>query len=140
MMQVALIPPDRIETDWPVLAEMLWPAVRQDATYNLRGLYDRLQAGAALLFEASGDANGLWVISVVEDAGLVAWTTAIVGVIDGGPKRRLRTMREAVGAIERVAREAGCKAHRICGRDYSRLFPDYRPYEGARNGLEKVLA
>jgi len=139
-MQVSLVDTARIEREWPVFAEMLWPAVRQDPGYDMRGLYERLSAGAAILFEVGEGAKGLWVVSVVEEDGLVAWTTAIAGRIDGGPKRRLAAMREALGAIENVARAAGCRAHRICGRDYSRLFPDYAPYAGARNGLEKVLA
>lgn len=131
--------PARIARLWPVMAELLWPAVRQDPTYSLTGLYSRLMDGSALAFEAGEGAAGLWIVSLGDDDGLVAWTTAIVGKIDGGPKQRIRTMREAVAALEETLKQAGVRAHRICGRDYSRLLPDYVPYLGARNGLEKVL-
>lgn len=140
-MQVALVDAERIESDWPEIADRLWPAVRQDPAYSLSGLYLRFMSGSALLFEVISGASGLWVITVErEDGALVAWTTAIAGQIEGGPKRRLDAMRRAVAALEKTLKLAGVKAHRICGRDYSRLFPDYRPYAGARNGLEKELA
>lgn len=138
-MQVTLLDRDRIAATWPVIAEALLPAVRQDPSYSLNGLYSRLLDGSALVFEASDGATGLWVVSLSEDEGLVAWTTAIAGKIDGGPKRRARTIRDAVRALEETLKLAGVKAHRICGRDYSWLLPDYVPYAGYRNGLEKRL-
>jgi hypothetical protein len=139
-MQSTLLDPARIERDWPSLSERLWPAVRQDPTYNLAGLYQRLINGSACLFEVNDGASGLWVISLAEEGdNLIAWTTAIAGRIDGGPKRRLAEMRHALRALERTLKIAGVKAHRMCGRDYSRLFPDYQPYAGARNGLQKEL-
>lgn len=41
--------------------------------------------------------------------------------------------------IETMAREAGCHELRIAGRDWSKIFNDYEPYEGPRNGIRKVL-
>ena len=139
-MQVTLLDKARIADEWSVISERLWPAVRQDPTYDMAGLYDRLIDGSALLFEASDGASGLWVVSLEEDDGLVAWTTAIAGRIDGGPKARIAAIRHAVAALEQVLPSAGVKAHRLCGREaWARILPDYRPFEGARNGLEKVL-
>jgi len=138
-MQVSMMERGRIERLWPVVVQALWPAIRQDPTYNVQSLYDRLTQGSALLFEVEDGAQGLWVVTLDEDDGLVAWTTAIAGKIEGGPKARLSLIREAVGAIENVAKLAGCKAHRICGRDWNRILPEYTPFSGAKNGIERKL-
>lgn len=140
-MQVVAMEPDRIERLWPVIVRILWPAIRQDPTYNVQSLYHRLtdEKPTAILFEVDEGAKGLWVVTLAEDGGMIAWTTAIAGTINGGPKARLGILRQAVEAIENVARQAGCKAHRICGRDWSKLLPGYTPYEGARNGIERLL-
>lgn len=139
-MQVVMMDSSRIDRLWPVIEQVLEPALRQSPDYDVMALYDRLICGSALLFEVDEGAQGLWVVSLNEDDGLVAWTTAIAGKIDGGPKARLSLIREAVEAIETVATMAGCKAHRICGRDWNRILPDYTPFEGERNGIEKRLA
>lgn len=139
-MQFSLVPLARIEREWPAFAERLAPAVRHEPNASLQGAYERLMSNSAVLFEVSDGADGLLMVSVSEDNGqLVAWTYAIAGKIDGKPKERLKAMRVALRAIEQVARDAGCVALRICGRDYRKMFPDYRPYDGPRNGLEKVL-
>lgn len=138
-MQVTLINADRIAAEWPFYAEMLWPAVRQDPTYDIANLYSRLMEGSALLFQVGDGAKGYWVVSLGYDEGLVAWTAAIAGSIEGGPKQRLATMREGVRALEETLKQAGVIAHRICGRDWSTILPDYQPFAGARNGIEKRL-
>lgn len=139
-MQVTLVDAARIADEWPFFAERLWPAVRQDPTYSLAGLYDRLIASSALLFEATEGANGLWVVSLEDDGGLVAWTTAIAGKIEGTLPQRIAVIRHAVAALELTLLAAGVRAHRLCGREaWRRILPDYSPFAGARNGLEKVL-
>lgn len=140
-MHVTLMSRGRVQAEWPDIAERLWPAVRQDPTYNLNGLLRRICDGSALIFEVADGAAGLWVVSLDEEDGkVVAWTTAIAGKIAGGPKRRLATMRHAVAALEKTLKQAGVKAHRVCGRDWSSILPDYSPYAGVRNGLQKELA
>jgi hypothetical protein len=136
-MQFDPIEPSRIEAQWPVIAEILAPAVRQDPRQTLEGLHKRLAEGTDSLVGVSGEASGLIVIQVTTD--LVLWTRYAAGFVAGGPKQRLRTIRQIAEHIETVAREAGCKEHRICGRDWSRILPDYRPFEGHRNGLSKEL-
>lgn len=139
-MQVTLLDTAQIDRNWDLIAEALAPALAQDPDFDLGALYGRLLDGTSLLFWGGDGAEGFLVVSVEDDSGdLIAWTTAIAGRFTGGPKARLTLMRKGIRAIEDVARMAGCKAHRICGRDYSRLFPDYAPYAGARNGLEKRL-
>jgi hypothetical protein len=136
-MQFDPVETSRIEAQWPVIAAILAPAVRQDPRQTLEGLHKRLAEGTDSLVAVSGEASGLIALQVTSD--LVLWTRYAAGFVEGGPKQRLRTIREIVGHLETVARDAGCREHRICGRDWSRILPDYRPFEGHRNGLSKEL-
>lgn len=103
----------------------------------MEGLRKRIANGADQLVEVGGEASGLIVLSVTGD--LVCWTRYAGGVVTGGPKRRIKTIRAVMAWIEQAAKGAGCKQHRICGRDWSRLFPDYSPFEGFPNGMTKEL-
>lgn len=98
-------------------------------------------AGLAWVCEVSDGAQGYWVITLDTDGDdLVAWTTAIAGKIEGGPKQRVKYIRDAVAFLENIMINAGVTAHRICGRKtWSAVLTDYRPFEGARNGLQKRL-
>lgn len=139
-MQVRQVDRGRIEAEWPHFAERLWPAVRQDSSYNLGGLLSQLLNGSAVLFEVTDGASGLWVVSFQDDDGIAAWTVAVAGQIDGGPKQRAKAIREAIAALEQSLKALGVVAHRLCGRsEWSRILPDYQPFDGARNGLEKRL-
>lgn len=140
MLAVEPLNPVQIERDWGEIAMRIWPAVRQSPGYDLETLRYKLTNGSAMAFRVLVGGDGLWIVEAAEDGPeLVLWTVAIAGRINGGPKARLMAMRTALAAIEQTARQAGCKAHRICGRDYSRMFPDYVPLDGFRNGLEKRL-
>lgn len=138
-MQVTLLDTARIDREWEAIEARLQPALAHDPEFDLTALYGRALDGSTLIFEVADGAQGLWVVSISDDDGLVAWTTAIAGQIEGGPKQRLASMRHAVAALETTLKQAGVKAHRICGRDWSKVLPDYTPFEGARNGLEKVF-
>ena len=138
-MQVILMDTARIDREWEAIVERLEPALSQDPAYDNGELYCRLIEQSALAFEVGDGAEGLWIISLTDDDGLIAWTTAIAGRIEGGPKARLSTIRGAVAALEETLKQAGVKAHRICGRDWSAVLPDYSAYAGAKNGLEKRL-
>lgn len=140
-MQVTLLDTARIDREWEAIEARLQPALVQDPDFDLTALYGRLLDGTALLFEVSDGAAGLWVVSISEEGfdNLVAWTTAIAGQIDGGPKLRLAAMRHAVAALETTLKQAGVKAHRICGRYWGRVLPDYAPLPGFKNGLQKEL-
>lgn len=139
-MNIQPIPTDRIEAEWGSIVDALIPALRQDPSFRIQGLYDRLMDGSAIIFEAVEGGFGYWVITLDMDGDkLVAWTTALVGKIDGGPKQRLSVIRNAVDSLERTLKGAGVTAHRICGRDWHRVLPDYSPLDSARNGLQKRL-
>lgn len=138
-MQATLLDTARIDREWEAIEARLQPALAHDPEFDLTALYGRLLDGSALIFEVGEGAQGLWVVSISDDDGLVAWTTAIAGQIEGGPKQRLASMRHAVAALETTLKQAGVKAHRICGRDWGRVLVGYSPMKGYRNGLEKVL-
>jgi hypothetical protein len=137
-MQFVHVEPSRIEAQWPVIAEILAPAVRNDPSQTMEGLHRRLAAGADSLLEITGPGRCMMVIEVASD--LVCWTKYLAGTIEGGPKARIAIMRSAVRHLETVARNAGCTEHRLCGRDWRRILPDYTPFEGHRNGLMKELS
>lgn len=93
--------------------------------------------GPDVLLRVTGDAHGFIVIEVTE--GRALWTKYAGGKVHGGPKRRAEVMRAMAQHIEDMARQAGCIEHRICGRDWSFLLPEYEPFEGRTNGLRKGL-
>ncbi len=137
-MQFEHVEPARIEREWPAIAEILAPAVQGDPKQTLEGLHKRLAAGADSLIEISGPGRCLLVLEVASD--LVCWTKYLAGTIEGGPKARVAIIRAAVEHIETVAKAAGCTEHRLCGRDWARILPTYRPFDGHENGLMKELA
>ena len=136
-MQFVHVEPARLEAQWPVIAEILAPAVRNDPRQTMEGLHKRLASGADSLLEITGPGRCLMVIEVASD--LVCWTKYLAGTIEGGPKARMAIIRAAIEHIEAVAKAAGCTEHRLCGRDWARILPDYRPFDGHRNGLTKEL-
>ena len=139
-MIVKPIPINRIESEWGDIVEALYPALRQDPSFQVSDLYERLMAGLAWVCEVSDGESGYWVIALDTDGDdLVAWTTAIAGKIEGGPKQRVKYIRDAVAFLENIMINAGVTAHRICGRDWTMILPLYTPFEGAKNGLEKRL-
>jgi hypothetical protein len=136
-MQFVHVDPARIEREWPVIAEILAPAVRNDPRQTMEGLHKRLADGADSLLDITGPGRCLMVIELTND--LVCWTKYLAGNIEGGPKARVAIIRAAVRHLETVARDAGCTEHRLCGRDWQRILPDYQPFEGHQNGLKKEL-
>ena len=136
-MQFEHVEPARIARDWPNIAAILAPAVLQDPAQTLEGLHERLASGADSLLHVSGPGHCLMVLEVT--SGLVCWTKYLAGAIEGGPKARVAIMRAAIEHIEAVARAAGCTEHRLCGRDWARILPDYQPCDGPRNALKKEL-
>ena len=136
-MHFAHVEPARIEREWPIFADILAPALRQDPTQTIEGLHKRLAAGAEQLIEVSGGASGLMVLEVTEE--LVCWVKYAAGRIDGGPKQRMQFFRDTMEHLASVAKNAGCTEVRLCGRDWARILPDYRPADGFPNELRKAL-
>lgn len=74
-----------------------------------------------------------------EDGRVICGIYHLEGHLFLRPKAWLRTMRAEMTRIEGLAKNAGCEELRLCGRDWSRIFPDYEPLGGLKNGLRKVL-
>ncbi len=70
---------------------------------------------------------------------MICWASYIAGIVDLPPRKWLRAMRGFMAELERLARDAGCYAICIGGRDYSRIFPDFTPVGDVPNRLQKVL-
>jgi hypothetical protein len=136
-MQFVHVDPARIEREWPVIAEILAPAVREDPRQTIEGLHKRLASGSDRLLHISGSGDALMVIEVTD--GLACWVKYLAGQIEGGPRARVATIRAAVEHIEAVARNAGCTEIKLCGRDWSAILPDYEALGGHQNGLRKGL-
>ena len=71
--------------------------------------------------------------------GLACWVKYVAGNITGGPKARVAVFRAVMARMEAVARDAGCTEIKLCGRDWSRILPDYSPCEGRLNCIRKGL-
>lgn len=136
-MQFVHFDPARIEREWPVIAEILAPAVRNEPRQTMEGLHKRLASGADRLLHISGPGDALMVIEVTD--GLACWVKYLAGHIEGGPKARVEIIRAAIEHIEAVARNAGCTEIKLCGRDWSAILPDYEAFDGHQNGLRKGL-
>jgi len=136
-MQFEHVDVARIEREWPVIAEILAPAIRPDPTQTIEGVHARLARGADGLLEITGPGSALMVIEAA--AGGACWVKYLAGRIEGGPKARVAVIREAVSRIEAVALDAGCTEIKICGRDWAVILRDYEPFDGHRNGIRKGL-
>lgn len=85
-------------------------------------------------------ASGVIVLDVFEEDGALCFgITQLVAKIDFPPRQWLRLVRSAVAELSIWASNAGCKEIRVCGRDWSRILPDFEPLSGLRNGLRKAL-
>lgn len=74
-----------------------------------------------------------------EDGRVCCGILTLEGELKLPPKAWLRTMRDGLKYIEGLARDSGAQEMRIAGRSWARVFPDYSPYDGPRNGLRKEL-
>lgn len=77
------------------------------------------------------------VVFQIENVGgrIICGVHDLVGCLDLPPKAWRETMRAVMAILEAKARDAGCHEMRMCGRDWSRIFPDYEPLEGGDPNL-----
>jgi hypothetical protein len=74
-----------------------------------------------------------------EDGRMICGVFQLEGRLQLPPKAWLRTIRNEMAKIERIAAAAGCAELRLRGRDWIRIFPNYEPWPGFPNGLRKRL-
>ena len=128
---------EEIARNWDWLGPMLKPAIDPDPGNTVEDVYASLVNGPDLLTLASGGGNVAIVFEITPDA--ICWLKYMAGNVMGGPKARIKTIREGLSHIEQKAADAGCYEMRICGRDWSVLLSDYEPMPDWPNGLRKVL-
>jgi hypothetical protein len=141
-MEVTLVEPARIEREWPFYAEMLWPAVRQDpAKLAMAELRRRFQEKSAFLVGGEIDgARGYLAYQLFEqDGDPCCFASYLVGTVEGGPRKMIRTMRLLMSAFEGSCRSEGIKQVYIGGRDWGRVFPDYELTGDVPNRRRKRL-
>ena len=127
-MQVTLLDRDRIEAEWPVIAEMMAPALAVNPHgATLEQFRADLESGALYIVggEVEG-ARGYLAYQMFGDADdLCCFASYFAGSVDGGPRRMIQTMRWLMSEFEVSCRSNGVKQVFIGGRDWGRVFPDY---------------
>lgn len=136
-MMFTPLPREDVEANWPWLSSVLAPAVIRDPGNTLEDVKRSLINGPDLVMIASGTANGVIVFEITPE--LECWVKYVSGSLCGGPRARVKQMREAMAWIERKAAEIGCTEIRLCGRNWSRILTDFRLMSEWPNGLRKVL-
>lgn len=61
------------------------------------------------------------------------------GHIHVPPKHWLHVVRNEMRKIEQMAKDSGVAEMRVAGRNWSRVLPDYEPFDEIPNGLRKRL-
>jgi hypothetical protein len=123
---------------WEALSAAIEPAVRADPNQTMQGEYARLVAGIDLAVMISGaDGYGALILQCTEQGE--CWIRYLAGRMNGGPKAKLRALREGMAWVEKAAAEAGCGSVKVCGRDWSMVLTEYELMSGFPNGLRKAL-
>lgn len=141
-MQVTLLDAGRIEAEWPVIAELMAPAL---AFTPSGATVDQFRADldSGALSIVGGDAQGargyLAFQLFEEDGERCCFASYFAGSVDGGPRQMIRTMRALMAAFEASCREAGVVRVLIGGRDWGRVFPDYELTGDVPNRRQKRL-
>lgn len=70
---------------------------------------------------------------------MVCGVFKLLGFINAPPKRWLKIVRHGMQRLEQQCRDSGVQEMRVAGRNWSRVLPDYEPFDDVRNGLRKRL-
>lgn len=145
-MQVTLLDKDRIAAEWPVIAEILAPALAVDPNgTTLEQLRADLDSGA--FFIVGGETKGatgylafqLFEEKAGDESELCCFASYLAGRVEGGPRQMIRTMRWLMAEFEASCRSAGVTQIYIGGRDWGRVFPDYELTGDVPNRRRKRL-
>jgi hypothetical protein len=142
-MQVTLLDAGRIEAEWPVIAELMAPALAVNPNGATTVDQFRADLGSAKLSIVGGDAEGArgyLAFQMFEENGeLCCFASYFAGSVDGGPRQMIKTMRALMRAFEASCREAGVVRILIGGRDWGRVFPEYELTGDVPNRRQKRL-
>lgn len=129
-MRIERIEVPDIPRNWHWISQLLAPSVQIDPKRGMETVRLKLFNGSMGLASVHVDNGaGLAVIEPgVFDDVFCCWMPYIAGKCKSGPKAWVRMMREAMASFEKSARDVGCLEMRIGGRDWSRVLPDYEPF------------
>lgn len=140
------IPANRVPVLWPYLEPLITLAIdrsRQDVSKPelVAETRERLLSGQyELALVRVPGASGIVVSELcVIDGVRVCWLPFVAGRTGMPPRAFIRFMRSAMVRYEDMAKQAGAEEIRICGRDWSRVFPGFVRHDGMPNELRKKL-
>jgi len=117
-MNLVAVPIAAIPQEWPKIAAVLAPAIDRDPKRDAWEVMGELFSGGMRLWRGADGASGY---VVTQQVGTVFWV-----IYAAGAGHSLTGLRELMTAIEGMARAAGSMFVRFEGRDWRRVFPDYK--------------
>jgi hypothetical protein len=127
--ELLAIPPDGIETVWPIARAQLALAASWTRKVDLDVLKTRLQAGIGQLWMVWVPKDELSLATICTDLLVhdTGWKVARVTLIGGGG---MDIWRSLLVELEQWAREEGCDAIELVGRKgWQRVYTDYEHCE-----------
>lgn len=109
---------------WPHVAHLVRRWVDEDGAWTAEGVKEELEAARAQLWcFHHGDIKGIWITRIeATDRTPYGLVWGCVGDFEAHKKDAIGFF----GIIEDWMRSLGCEFIEICGRDWSRILPDYR--------------
>lgn len=128
-MKITPIPRHAIAAAWPELQTLLASAIARDKALSTADVRLRLIHGQMEAAYVSIDrGEGVVVTELCMTGGdRACWINYVAGSARTGPKAAIRAFRGVTAHYESLARQRGCTALYLGGRDWSRVFPDFDP-------------
>jgi hypothetical protein len=114
MLQI--LSPEAVVFEWARIAKDLRRALDVDKTFRLLNLKMTALSGRILIWRLAGEGAAhfvTWGGNVCGTDVPALWVLYAGGKVNGGPKRRLATMRAVLAEIEGHARAVGCAEVRV---------------------------
>ena len=122
-MQLACVPPDRVEEVWPHVRHFFVKACKRGRMQTFKTLEDSILDGQRMLWLAT-DGHAIHAAAATE-IHQTEWEKHLVIVACGGVE--MRKWLWILDGIEAYGREEGCDAVRFIGRrGWARALPNYR--------------
>lgn len=138
-MKFDLVLPDGIRADMARYQGLLAPALKHDEAMNMGDLMRALSSGEFALYDVDlHGAKGVIVVEINQGAVNTLWVRYVSGRISGPPRVWIGRVKALQIYFEGIARQMGCTEIRVCGRDWSRILPDWEK-DGPRHELRLAL-
>lgn len=135
-MKFDLMVPAGIDADWDRLKPLLQKLGKVDAGLGLEDIRRNLMDGTYALYDV--DLRGAQGVILVEVVSTSLWLIGIAGRISGPRSEWLGRVRILLRYFEDMARIMNCTELRLCGRNWSRILPNWEMV-GPRNEMRLVL-